>query len=66
MTNIKKLKPDNSVELTKDVNTYTYNKGMYYINNSGLLCRMPDQIEAREEIRAEYLENYDGSFRMKG
>jgi len=65
MTDIKKLTLDNKGELTNG-NGYTYDKGLYYINNSGLVCPLPDQIEARAQVRAEYLENDDGSYRSKG
>ncbi len=34
----------------------TYKNGAYYITHSGLISPLPDQIEAIEEIRSEYLE----------
>ncbi len=35
----------------------TYNKGEYYITHSGIISPLPDQLEAIEEIRSEYLED---------
>jgi len=35
----------------------TYNNGIYYVNHSGMMCQLPDQLEAIADIRAEYLED---------
>jgi len=35
----------------------TYTNGAYYVTHSGLVSPLPDQLEAIEEIRQEYLED---------
>lgn len=63
MTEIKKLSPEKEKGLLSGASEYTYTKGNYYINNSGVVCPLPDQIEARAEIRSEYLDigtDYNG------
>lgn len=52
---IKKLNKGGMWE--EDEKTKTYNQKLYYINSSGLICRLPDQVEAREEIHSEYFES---------
>lgn len=35
---------------------YTYKQNLYYVNHSGVLCRMPDQVNAMVEVKEELLE----------
>jgi len=56
MSEINKLQPEKEKGLLSGAGEYTYTQGNYYINNSGVVCPLPDQIEARAEIRAEYLD----------
>lgn len=60
---IKKLNTGGMWE--EDEKTKTYNQGLYYINSSGLVCRLPDQVEAREEIHFEYFESIKDFNRKK-
>lgn len=65
MDKVEKLVEEKDGGLLTENKEYTYKKGLYYVNSSGLLCRMPDQIEAREEIHSEYYDEDDGSNRIR-
>jgi hypothetical protein len=43
----------------------SYKKGVFYINHSGLVCQLPDDIDLLEEIREEYLEDFDGRYLIR-
>ena len=51
--------------MTADWENQTYNNNLYYVNASGLVCRLPDDISARVDIRNEMIEEDDGRFVIK-
>jgi len=65
------MKNNNNDVSVKDLNrggmfedeNITYNQNLYYITSSGILERLPDQIEERARIRSEVFPHTNGDFK---
>ena len=62
MKTIKTLKitknDDNDRGLWADWEKQTFNKGLYYINESGIVCSLPDNPEDRVGIRKDFVDSF--------
>lgn len=61
MKQIKTLK-DTNRGLISDWEKDTFDKKLFYINASGLVCPLPDDPKSREGRRADFLDHFQNEF----